>query len=238
MIRVTVWNEFVHEKTEERVKQIYPNGIHEQIKSFLKDDFEVRTATLDDEECGLTKEVIDNTDVLIWWGHMKHGDVPDEVVERVYKAVISGMGLIVLHSGHHSKIFRKLMGMPCNLCWRENGDKERIWVVNPSHPIAKGLGPYFELEHEEMYGEPFVIPEPDETLFLGWYEGGECFRSGVTYRRGYGKIFYFQPGHESYPTFHNKDVQTVIKNAIEWVNPSYRSDDILDCPHVKMISDN
>ena len=238
MIRVTVWNEFVHEKTAERVKQIYPNGIHEQIKNFLKDDFEVRTATLDDEECGLTKEVIDNTDVLIWWGHAKHDSVPDEVVERVYKAVITGMGLIVLHSGHHSKIFTKLTGMPCNLCWREDGDKERIWVVNPSHPIAKGLGRYFELEHEEMYGEPFVIPEPDETLFLGWYEGGECFRSGVTYRRGYGKIFYFQPGHESYPTYHNKDVQTVIKNAIEWANPSYRNDDILIGPRVKMISEN
>ena len=233
MIRVTVWNEFAHEKTDETVKSIYPDGIHGQIKNFLKDDFEVRTATLDDEECGLTQEVLDNTDVLLWWGHMRHGYVPDEVAERVYKAVISGMGLVVLHSGHHSKIFKKLMGTTCNLCWREDGDMERVWVVNPAHPIASGLGKYFELEHEEMYGEPFGIPEPDETVFLGWYEGGECFRSGVTYHRGNGKIFYFQPGHESYPTYYNKDVQTVIKNAVKWANPTYRNSDALECPHVK-----
>ena len=235
MIRVTVWNEFFHEKNDENVRGIYPDGIHNTIKNFLKDDFEVRTATLDDEECGLTKEVLDNTDVLLWWGHMKHGDVPDEVVDRVYEAVISGMGLIVLHSGHHSKIFRKLMGTPCNLSWREDGDMERIWVVNPAHPIAKGLDPYFEIKHEEMYGEPFRIPEPQETVFLGWYEGGEVFRSGVTYQRGNGKIFYFQPGHESYPTYYNKDVQTIIKNAVEWAAPSYRNDDILACPQVKKI---
>ena len=233
MIRVTVWSEFAHEKISETVKKIYPNGMHIAIKSFLDDDFEVRTATLDDAECGLTQEVLDNTDVLLWWGHMKHDDVPDEVVERVHRAVLSGMGLIVLHSGHHSKIFIKLMGTTCNLCWRENGDMERIWVVNPAHPIARGLDRYFELEHEEMYGEPFRIPEPDETVFLGWYEGGEVFRSGVTYHRGNGKIFYFQPGHESYPTYYNKDVQTVIKNAVEWAAPSYRSNDVLTGPNVE-----
>lgn len=236
MIKVTVWHEFAHEKIDENVRKIYPDGMHIAIKNFLKDDFEVRTATLDDEECGLTKEVLDNTDVLIWWGHMAHGKVPDEVVDRVYDAVLSGMGLIVLHSGHHSKIFKKLMGTPCNLSWREDGDMERIWVVNPAHPIAKGLDSYFEIEHEEMYGEPFRIPEPEETVFLGWYEGGEVFRSGVTYHRGNGKIFYFQPGHESYPTYYNKNVQTVIKNAVNWAAPSYRNDDVLTGPNVKKIN--
>lgn len=236
MIKVTVWHEYAHEKIDENVRKIYPDGMHIAIKNFLKDDFEVRTATLDDEECGLTKEVLDNTDVLIWWGHMDHGKVPDDVVDRVYDAVLSGMGLIVLHSGHHSKIFKKLMGTPCNLSWREDGDMERIWVVNPAHPIAKGLDSYFEIEHEEMYGEPFRIPEPDETVFIGWYEGGEVFRSGVTYHRGNGKIFYFQPGHESYPTYYNKNVQTVIKNAVNWAAPSYRNDDVLTGPNVKKIN--
>lgn len=236
MIKVTVWHEYAHEKIDENVRKIYPDGMHIAIKNFLKDDFEVRTATLDDEECGLTKEVLDNTDVLIWWGHMAHGKVPDDVVDRVYDAVLSGMGLIVLHSGHHSKIFKKLMGTPCNLSWREDGDMERIWVVNPAHPIAKGLDSYFEIEHEEMYGEPFRIPEPDETVFIGWYEGGEVFRSGVTYHRGNGKIFYFQPGHESYPTYYNKNVQTVIKNAVNWAAPSYRNDDVLTGPNVKKIN--
>ena len=236
MIKVTVWHEYAHEKIDENVRKIYPDGMHIAIKNFLKDDFEVRTATLDDEECGLTKEVLDNTDVLIWWGHMAHDKVPDEVVDRVYDAVLSGMGLIVLHSGHHSKIFKKLMGTPCNLSWRDDGDMERIWVVNPAHPIAKGLDSYFEIEHEEMYGEPFRIPEPDETVFIGWYEGGEVFRSGVTYHRGNGKIFYFQPGHESYPTYYNKNVQTVIKNAVNWAAPSYRNDDVLTGPNVKKIN--
>ena len=236
MIKVTVWHEYAHEKIDENVRKIYPDGMHIAIKNFLKDDFEVRTATLDDEECGLTKKVLDNTDVLIWWGHMAHDKVPDEVVDRVYEAVLSGMGLIVLHSGHHSKIFKKLMGTPCNLSWREDGDMERIWVVNPAHPIAKGLDSYFEIEHEEMYGEPFRIPEPDETVFIGWYEGGEVFRSGVTYHRGNGKIFYFQPGHESYPTYYNKNVQTVIKNAVNWAAPSYRNDDVLTGPNVKKIN--
>ena len=236
MIKVTVWHEYAHEKIDENVRKIYPDGMHIAIKNFLKDDFEVRTATLDDKECGLTKEVLDNTDVLIWWGHMDHGKVPDDVVDRVYDAVLSGMGLIVLHSGHHSKIFKKLMGTPCNLSWREDGDMERIWVVNPAHPIAKGLDSYFEIEHEEMYGEPFRIPEPDETVFIGWYEGGEVFRSGVTYHRGNGKIFYFQPGHESYPTYYNKNVQTVIKNAVNWAAPSYRNDDVLTGPNVKKIN--
>lgn len=234
MIRVTVWNEYCHEKTQDVVKAIYPEGIHSAIADFLgkEDDIEVRCATLDDEECGLTQEVIDNTDVLIWWGHMKHNMVPDEVAERVQNAVLKGMGAIFLHSAHHSKPFKRLMGTTCNLSWREDGDKERLWVVDPGHPITQGLGKYFELEHEEMYGEPFGIPEPQKVLFLGWYEGGEAFRSGCCYVRGNGKIFYFQPGHESYPTYYNKDVQTVIKNAVRWAEPVNRVDK-LECPQVK-----
>ena len=234
MIRVTVWNEYCHEKTQDVVKAIYPEGIHSAIPDFLgkEDDIEVRCATLDDEECGLTQEVIDNTDVLIWWGHMKHNMVPDEVAERVQNAVLKGMGAIFLHSAHHSKPFKRLMGTTCNLSWREDGDKERLWVVDPGHPITQGLGKYFELEHEEMYGEPFGIPEPQKVLFLGWYEGGEAFRSGCCYVRGNGKFFYFQPGHESYPTYYNKDVQTVIKNAVRWAEPVNRVDK-LECPQVK-----
>lgn len=234
MINVTVWNEFRHEKNDDIVKSIYPEGIHNAIKNFLQcDDICVTTATLDEPECGLTKEVVDNTDVMLWWGHMAHNEVPDEIAERVHQAVLDGMGLIVLHSGHHSKVFKKLMGTPCSLGWREHGDLERVWVTNPAHPITKGIDRYFEIEHEEMYGEPFSIPEPEKLLFIGWYEGGEVFRSGCTYTRGNGKIFYFQPGHESYPTYYNKDVQTVIKNAVRWAVPEVRFE--ITCPHVKRI---
>ncbi len=235
MIRVTVWNEFRHEKKYESVKAIYPNGMHATIAEFLgkNDDITCRLAALDDPECGLPQSVIDETDVLIWWGHMAHAEVSDDVVERVKNAVNAGMGLIVLHSGHHSKVFRALMGTPCSLSWREDGDMERIWTIDPSHPIAQGIGRYFELEHEETYAEPFSIPEPDKLVFAGWYEGGELFRTGCCYKRGYGNIFYFQPGHETFPTFHNENVQRIITNAVYWAKPVIRRN--IDCPQVKKI---
>jgi len=241
MIKVTVWNEFYHEQVHESAKAVYPNGIHNTIADFLKcDDITVRTVTQFDEngeqteECGLTEEVLNDTDVLLWWGHVKHRFVPDEVAERVKEAVLKGMGAIFLHSGHHSKPFRKLMGTSGNLSWREDGDMERIWNINPSHPIAQGIGRYFELPHEETYAEPFSIPSPDEIIFIGWYEGGEVFRSGCTFRRENGKIFYFQPGHETFPTFYDSNVQTIIRNAVRWACPVIRLDE-LTCPHVKKI---
>ena len=236
MISVTIFNEFCHEKFDEKVKAIYPEGIHKTIASFLEteEDITVRTVTLDDEECGLTQDVLDSTDVLLWWGHLRHGDVPDHVAHRVKDAVQSGMSFIALHSAHHSKPFKLLMGTTCNLSWREDDDKERIWVVNPTHPIAQGIDSYFELEGEEMYSEPFGIPEPDQLVFIGWYEGGEVFRSGCCYQRDNGKIFYFQPGHESFPTYHNPSVQTVIKNAIRWAAPMKKIR--LDCPHVQKLT--
>ena len=235
MIRVTVWNEGVHEKTSNEVAGVYPAGIHGCIKNFLstQEDIEVRTATLAQRRCGLSDEVLENTDVLIWWGHMAHDKVPDKLVEKIHKRVLSGMGLVVLHSGHHSKIFRALMGTTCNLRWRD-GDRERIWNINPTHPIAKGIPDHFSLGVEEMYGEQFDIPTPEEIIFLGWFAGGEVFRSGCTWTRGLGKIFYFQPGHESNPTFHNEYVQRIITNAVRWATPALPVRDTIPCPHKKV----
>jgi trehalose utilization protein len=221
-IRVTIWNEYRHEKEDEKIAAIYPKGIHEAIAHYLSDseEIEVRTAVLDEPEHGLTEEVLNNTDVLIWWGHCAHGEVSDEVVDKVHKRVLCGMGFIALHSAHFSKPFKKLMGTSCSLRWREVGEKERLWVVEPGHPIAEGINQYIELQHEEMYGERFDIPEPDTLVFIGWFQGGEVFRSGCCYHRGYGKVFYFQPGHEAYPTYHNPDIIKVIKNAVKWANPT------------------
>jgi trehalose utilization protein len=217
-IRVTVWNEFRHEKQDKAIAAIYPNGIHGAIAQYLRTlpGLEVRTATLDEPEHGLTDEVLANTDVLIWWGHMAHGAVSDAVVDKVQDRVLNGMGLIVLHSGHFSKIFKRLMGTTCNLKWREAGEKERLWVVDPSHPIVEGLGEYFEIDHEEMYGERFDIPQPDALVFISWFPGGEVFRSGACFIRGQGKIFYFRPGHESFPTYFHPEVLKVIGNAVRW----------------------
>ncbi len=220
MIRVTVWNENVHERTHAEVAKVYPNGIHGAIAEGIQEEgVQVRTATLEQPEHGLTEEVLNSTDVLIWWGHMAHHQVDDAIVNRVHQRVLQGMGLIVLHSGHYSKIFQKLMGTTCSLKWREADEKERLWVVDPAHPIAQGLGEYIELEREEMYGEHFDIPAPDELVFVSWFEGGEVFRSGCTYHRGQGKVFYFRPGHETYPTYYNKEVRKVISNAVKWAAP-------------------
>ena len=234
-IKALVWGENVHEQENATVAELYPEGMHNQIAKLLGHDSEIETATavLQDIEHGLTEEVLANTDVLLWWGHAAHGDVDDEIVERVARRVWEGMGLILLHSAHFSKIFKRLMGTPCALKWREAGERERLWVVNPRHPIAEGLGEYFELENEEMYGEPFSVPEPLETVFISWFQGGEVFRSGLTYRRGAGNIFYFRPGHETYPTYHDETVGKVLRNAVNWAhNPQGRYQGVHEAPNV------
>ncbi|HEY0946122.1 MAG TPA: ThuA domain-containing protein [Opitutaceae bacterium] len=226
-INVTVWNEFRHEKTNPKVAAHYPHGMHETIAAFLRaePDLRVRTATLDEPEHGLGETVLEATDVLLWWGHMAHKEVQDKVVANVQRRVLEGMGLIVLHSGHYSKIFKALLGTTCSLKWREANDKERLWNVLPSHPITQGIGEHFEITAEEMYGEPFGIPTPDELLFISWFSGGEVFRSGATWQRGHGRLFYFRPGHETYPTYHHKDVQRVILNAVRWAQQTVRIPD-------------
>ena len=217
-INVTIWNEFLHEVREPAIAEVYPEGIHGALAAGLgtNADFAIRTATLAEPSHGLTEAVIENTDVLIWWGHMGHHLVDDAIVEKVQQQVLSGMGLIVLHSGHYSKIFRRLMGTNCSLTWREADEKERLWVVEPSHPVMAGIPPYFELEAEEMYGERFDVPTPDELLMLSWFQGGEVFRSCATWRRGHGKVMYFRPGHEEYPTYRNEHVLRVIANGCRW----------------------
>lgn len=216
-IRVTIWNEFRHERYNPEVMKIYPEGIHRALQNGLSPfGFEVGTATLDEPEHGLTEATLGATDVLIWWGHQAHDEVDDSIVQRVQECVLQGMGLVVLHSGHYSKIFKKLMGTTCALKWREADEKERLWIVKPTHPIALGLPEYFELDEEEMYGEFFDVPDPDELVLVSWFEGGEVFRSGITYTRGQGKIFYFRPGHETYPTYYQEPIIRIIANAIKW----------------------
>jgi trehalose utilization protein len=221
-ISVTVWGEFRHEKTHEAVRKIYPDGMHTVIAGHLnrQTGITARVATLDEPEHGLTEAVLADTDVLTWWGHMAHGEVKDEIVTRVQNRVLEGMGLIALHSGHFSKIFQRLMGTSCNLKWREANEKERVWVVAPNHPIAAGLGEYFELPHEEMYGELFEIPAPDELVLVSWFAGGEIFRSGCCFNRGHGRVFYFRPGHETHPTYYDENVLRVITNAVRWAAPT------------------
>jgi trehalose utilization protein len=220
--RVTVWNEYRHERQNPVVRAIYPDGIHTVIASALRTHgLAARTATLDEPEHGLGEALLDATDVLVWWGHGAHHEVADAIVDRVQRRVLAGMGLVVLHSGHASKIFKRLMGTTCDLKWREGDDSELLWVVAPGHPITEGLGERIVLEREEMYGEHFDVPAPETLVFVSWFSGGEVFRSGACYTRGAGRIFYFRPGHETLPTYHHADVQRVIANAARWAAPTH-----------------
>ena len=234
-IKVTVWHEFRHEKSDDAVRKVYPHGMHTVITSHLnkQEGIVAKTAILDQPEHGLTQEILTNTDVLTWWGHIAHNEVSEEIVSRVQERVLEGMGLIVLHSGHHSKIFKRLMGTTCNLRWRDVGEKERLWNVEPGHPVTQGIGDYFELPHEEMYGERFDIPTPDKLIFISWFEGGEVFRSGCCYERGHGRIFYFRPGHETHPIYYDANVMKVITNAVRWAVP--RITQKIECPNTQPI---
>lgn len=220
--RVTVWNENVHETTQPEIAAIYPRGIHgavaEGLLELLGDDVIVRTATLADPEHGLTEEVLVETDVLIWWGHNAHDRVADEVVDRVHRHALAGMGLVVLHSGHFSKPFIRLMGTTCALEWRNDGDREVVWTVAPSHPIAAGIAMPLVIDHHETYGEFFDVPTPDEVVFVSAFEGGEAFRSGMTFTRGRGRIFYFSPGDQNYPIYHHPQIRRVLANAAGWAH--------------------
>lgn len=218
-VRVTVWNEGAHERTNAAVRAAYPEGLGAPIVAYLtgKEGVEsVRLCQLHDAEQGLSEDVLAATDVMTWWGHKAHGEVRDDLVDRLHRRVLDGMGLVVLHSGHYSKIFKRLMGTSCSLKWREAGEREHIWVIEPGHPIAEGLPECIEIPHSEMYGERFDIPSPDELVFVSWFEGGEVFRSGCCWRRGKGRIFYFSPGHETYPIYYDANVLRVIYNAVRW----------------------
>ena len=261
MIKVTVWNEFVQErgleaipnyeqlpqdikehfqKSAVEIKKVHPNGIHNTLKDMLgeEEDFEVRTVTMDMPECGLTKEVLDDTDVLVWWAHVAHDRVPDEIALRVKRYVNAGMGFIGLHSAHPSKPMQYILGATGRLQWRE-GDRARVWCCCPTHPIAQGIPASFELPEEEMYGEYFDIPKPDDLVFISWFAGGEVFRSGCTWTRGLGKIFYFQPGHETQRSYYVPEVRQVIKNAVRWANPVMKievpgPEKDFPCPHAQV----
>ncbi len=233
-IKVTVWNEFRHEKTLDGARDIYPDGIHACIKSFLDEaGCEVRLAALDDPDQGLPDSVLNDTDVLIWWGHMAHEEVDNGLVERIKNRVFNyGMGFIGLHSSHMSKPFRAIVGTSGNLLWGDE-QKEIVWNIMPSHPIAKGIPEHFVLESEEMYGEPFMIPQPDAVVFTAWFEHGNVFRNGCCFLRGLGKVFYFQPGHETCRSFYDENVRRIIINAVKWAAPEdgYACRYPSECPH-------
>ncbi len=224
-MRVTIYNEGIHEAEAGSVTQrLYPDGMHGAIADGLREhlgaDVSIRFATFETQHEALSPEVLADTDVLLWWGHQNHGGVADDVVDNVITRVHEGMGFIGLHSAHYSKPFKRLMGTTCSLIWRNDNDRELVWNVNPTHPITRGVASPIIIEGQEMYGEHFDIPAPEELVFISSFTGGEVFRSGVTYTRGLGKVFYFSPGDQEYPVYHHPDIKRVLANAVEWAMPT------------------
>lgn len=223
MIRIAIYNEYTWSQLQPLGRKAYAEGLHKEIASIFDGSNYVGIKflstlkdLLDKTENNITEENLKAVDVLFWWGHNDHESVPDEVVDAVVKRVHEGMGIIFLHSAHYSKVIKKLLGTPCSLTWREYGEAERIWTVDRDHPISQGVEQGFRISHEEMYGEHFNIPKPDDVVFIGWYQGGEVFRSGVTFTRGKGRVFYFQPGHETFPTYKNANIRKILYNAVFW----------------------
>lgn len=237
-VRVKVWNENLHEQKNPAVRAIYPHGIHETIAAGLRaalgEAISLSTATLGQPEHGLSEAALAETEVLLWWGHLAHPLVEDAVAARVQERVLDGMGLVVLHSAHLSKPFTRLMGTRCSLRWRERDDREVLWTVAPGHRIARGVSPAIVLERHEMYGEFFDVPPPDELVFVSNFSGGEVFRSGCCWRRGKGRVFYFSPGHETYPIYHDPEIQKVLANAVCWAHAGEPSAiETASCPEVE-----
>lgn len=222
-MKITIFTEHNASMDSPEGKLAYPEGMNECLRLLIAGDGHEVTMIVhgpDDDGSELTEEMLKNTDVLVWWGHWYHGSVNPAVVDMVVDYVNRGMGMLALHSAHESRPMQRLMGTTGALSWREMGENERVWVIDKTHPVAQGLGDYIDIEHEEMYGEPFAIPAPDELVFISWFRGGEVMRSGCTFKRGFGKLFYFRPGHETLPTYHNEQIRRVILNALEYLKPA------------------
>ncbi|HEX8912764.1 MAG TPA: ThuA domain-containing protein [Humisphaera sp.] len=217
-VRVLIWHEYRHEKRNPKVAEVYPRGMHAALADGLRPDGRLRVdvAVLDDPDHGLTDERLADTDVLVWWGHTAHGDVSDDAVDLVVKHVRAGMGAVFLHSAHFSKPFKRLMGTGCDLKWREADDREILWVTKPGHPLVEGIDDRIVLPREEMYGEHFDVPDPEELVMVSSFTGGEVCRSLMTWTRGAGRVVYFRPGHELYATYHDPQVLRVINNACRY----------------------
>ncbi|MDA1191131.1 MAG: ThuA domain-containing protein [Candidatus Poribacteria bacterium] len=212
-IRALCWSE----RTEPL--SVYPDGIDGAVADALKEiGVEVKTAKMDDPEHGLSEEVLAETDVLFWWSHIRNGDLSEDVNARVVKHVLArGMGFVPIHSALFAKPFQTILGCTGNIGgWDHNQAPENVYVIDQNHPIAEGLGAKFVLPETEMYVEPFDVPPPDELIFISSFSRGEVFRSGMTWYRGRGRIFYFRPGHETYKVLFEEPCRKVFQNAARW----------------------
>lgn len=224
---VVVWSEGTA-SVDRGSREVYPNDINSAIADGLKpleaEGWKIVKAGLGDPDQGISDELLNRTDVLVWWGHKKHGEVSNDLVAKIDARVREGrMGFISTHSSHFAKPYRKLMGTPCS--WREyktDGTSVEIIVKDPSHPICKGVK-NFKLPKIERYGEPFAVPTPESVPLDGIYtkpDGStEPGRMGLCWTVGKGRVFYFTPGHETYDDYFRPEVRQILLNAVVWAAP-------------------
>ncbi len=238
-IQVLVWDE----NPSHAPRDIYPRSIRGAVADglceFGRDEVVVRTAHQDEPEQGLSAAALAQTDVLVWWGHMRHSELNDAVIGRVAERVLHrGMGFVALHSAHYSKPFRTILDCTGHLKggWSEADQPEEVRVCAPQHPIAHGVHD-FTLASEEMYGGPFDVPPPAVVVLQSYFPAtNRFFPSGIAWSvgagidpnfesgpgrgigqgEGVGRVFYFRPGHESVPTYFHTDVRRVLLNAVRW----------------------
>jgi trehalose utilization protein len=270
-VRVLVWDEQQPEQA-----QAYSNFLGNAIADYLnkRPGFRALSVNLGSPEQGLDATTLDATDVIIWWGHRRHGEVKLDRAEEVVKRVIDGrLGLIALHSSHFAQPFMRLMHERAKIdsrklvpdnerakakfdfsaplernmvkrdakltpalekingvwrltppacvfpAWRADGEPSHVTTLLPDHPIAQGLPARWDIPQTEMYDEPHHIPQPDAVVLEERWDKGEQFRSGCAWQIGKGRVFYYRPGHETYPIYRQQENLLVIENAARWAAP-------------------
>lgn len=212
-LRVHVWCEGTAPRA------VYPNDVDGAVADHLGKlpTLQVRRGRLADPSAGLAEDVLDATDVLLWWGHLRHDDVPNDRAEAVVRRVREGkLGLIALHSSCTSKPFKGLMGMACEPGgWREDGRPEHVKIVAPDHPIARGVTP-FTIPRSDMFAEPFEVPAPESVVLVSNWDNGETVRSGLTWTVGKGRVAFLRTGHDAFPVLFHPSVRQIIANATLW----------------------
>lgn len=221
---VVVWSEGT------APKEIYPNDINGAIAEGLKasplmKDWDVVIAGIDDPDQRISDELLKKTDVLIWWGHKKHGDVKDALVDKIEKRVKEeGMGFIALHSAHFAKPNKRIMGTPCTFAAYVCDNKENVVsVAMPNHPICKGVAKTFTVANDERYSDPYAVPTPDAvplTAIQVRNDGTkEEAKMGFCWTVGKARMFYLQMGHETNPIYFDPEIRKVMANAVLWAAP-------------------
>ncbi len=213
-LRVRVWCEGTAPRA------VYPQDIDGAVAAHLgkSPGVKVERARLTDPSAGLADAALDATDVLIWWGHIRHDAVPDDRAQAVIRRVRAGkLGLVALHSSCASKPFKGLMGMSCEPGgWREDGRPEHVKIAAPDHPIARGVAP-FTIPRSDMFAEPFDVPAPETVVLVSSWDRGETLRSGLTWSVDKGRVAFLRTGHDAFPVLFHPAVRQLLANASQWV---------------------